>query len=515
MKAFAYIRYSSLNQKGNTTVDSQRDAILAFVKCMPELKGAAIVECLDEAKSGTTTANRVALANILRDAVRGDVVIVYKYDRLGRNLLESLQTLRGLEDRGVRVFSTTEPNTEVVRNLLLTMAQEFSRQLGERCKRALDSRAQGGHVANKPAFGYAIERAAPNGPGKFVPVNEQAAVVREIFESRSKGTSLYQIVKDLNDRGLRSPRGVLWRVSTIRAILRNEVYLGRVASGMRQFKKGHGLLGFRPRSEWTVCDNAHQPLVTAEIWESVRSLDCKGQGGRKATVRKKTQYLWSGFLKCRHCGANLLRSHSGRPYLGCEGGRKTGQRLPCSCRYLLHEEEVTRTVLQVLIDQVYNPSTIGDFKKKVLQEIKRLSGDASTVIEPLESKLKRLTQQVEAASRRLVHVAEDVQESFLDELRKLKNERDSLKAQISQTKALSSTMPDAEVVANRIDKRLARIKSVSDCADIAEAREILAEHVEKIEVATDGQAWLYPKPSGLLAGLLDVNQGNGYIPTGI
>jgi hypothetical protein len=132
------------------------------------------------------------------------------------------------------------------------------------------------------------------------------------------------------------------------------------------------------------------------------------------------------------------------------------------------------------------------------------------------SRIKFASDQlgISTKSRRLVHVAEDVQESFLDELRKLKNERDSLKAQISQTKALSSTMPDAELVANRIDKRLARIKSVSDCVDIAEAREILADQVEKIEVATDGQAWPYPKPFDLLAGLLDVNQGNGYIPRG-
>jgi hypothetical protein len=42
-------------------------------------------------------------------------------------------------------------------------------------------------------------------------------------------------------------------------------------------------------------------------------------------------------------------------------------------------------------------------------------------------------------------------ELCLDELRKLKNERESLKAQISQTKSLSYTVPDAEIVANRID----------------------------------------------------------------
>jgi site-specific DNA recombinase len=516
MRVFAYIRYSSLNQKGNTSVETQRDAVYGFVKSTPELRGASIVERVDEAKSGTTVANRGALAAILRETSLGDAVVVFKYDRLGRNLLESLQTLRGLEDRGVRVYSTTEPNTEVVRNLLLTMAQEFSRQLGERCKRALDTRAHAGHVANKAAFGYRIERTTANGPGKFVVVPDQAAVVRQIFEWRTKGASYIQIVKRLNNQQCRSPKGILWRASTVRAILFNETYLGRVISGIRKFKKGHGLVAIRARHEWTVCEKAHDPIISDETWRAVRSFDCKPKEGRTATPRKQTKYLWAGFLKCHHCGANLMRSFSGKAYLGCEGGRKTGQSLACQCRYLLHEDEVTRTVFTLLLDQVYSPSFLKEFKKRVMSEIDRLTNSNGNAVAPLESAHKRLVQQIETASRRLVHLTDDVQATFLDELNKLKSERDSVKEQISQTKSLCATVPNTKDLSETIENRISKIRSAMDSEfDVAEAREILSQHVEKIEVATDGQAWLYPKPAGLLAGLVDVHQGNEYIPTGI
>jgi site-specific DNA recombinase len=515
MKVFAYIRYSSLNQKGNTTVETQRDAIVRFVATMPDLRGATVVERLDEAKSGTTVANRGALAAILREAAHGDSVVVFKYDRLGRNLLDSLQTLRGLEERGVHVYSTSEPNTEVVRNLLLTMAQEFSRQLGERCKRALDARAQAGHAANKPAYGYRIERETLNGPGKFVIVPDRANIVRVIFASRAKGMSFYEISKNLNTDGLKSPLGQEWGVATIRAILHNETYLGRVASGMRKFKKGHGLQGMRPRSEWIVCENAHEPIVTLDLWHTVRGFDSSKYVGRKATPKKQAQYLWTGFLRCRHCGANLMRSVSGKAYLGCDGGRKKGHRLPCQCRYLLHEDAVTQVVFGALVDQVYSADAIATLKSTVRREIERLTADTSAVVGPLETAVSKLQQKIEVATRRLVHVADDLQSGYIDELNKLKLERDKLKIQIAHARSLSASVPDPKQIDAKVDERLKALHGVSSCLDVADARAELSQHIDRIEVATDGQAWLYPKPDGLLAGLVDGYQGNGYIPTGI
>jgi DNA invertase Pin-like site-specific DNA recombinase len=482
---------------------------------MPDLKGSQILERIDEAKSGTTVANRGALASILQDARRDDAVVVFKYDRLGRNLLDSLQTLRGLEDQGVHVYSTSEPNSEVVRNLLLTMAQEFSRQLGERCKRALDARAQAGHAANKPAFGYRIHRERVNGPGKFVIVPEEAKLVREIFKTRAKQRSLYVIVKELNARGIASPRGGLWQVGTVRAILRNEAYLGRVASGIRKFKKGHGLQEIRPRQEWIVCEQAHEPIVSLEIWQAVRELDRGRYDGRKTTGQKHAPNLWTGFVKCKHCGANLHRTVCGRAYLGCEGGRKTGQSLPCMCRYLVQEEEFSKIVLGILLDKVYAPESLTALREEIKNQLGRLSDGDCGALQKLESTHARLTQQIENAGRRLVHVAGEAQGAFLDELNKLKIERDRIKAQLGKARTASRAVPTKAEMEACIEKNLASLRQAAKCDDVAAARTELANHIEKIEVATDGSAWLYPKPAGLLAGLAETYQGNENIPTGI
>ena len=91
-------RYSSSNQTGGVSLDLQRDAIRQFIKHQPELRDSELVERVDEAKTGTTFLGRFGFESILNSARSGDYLVVYKYDRLGRNLLESLQTLQRLEN---------------------------------------------------------------------------------------------------------------------------------------------------------------------------------------------------------------------------------------------------------------------------------------------------------------------------------------------------------------------------------------------------------------------------------
>src|SRR5207249_2245896 len=125
------------------------------------------------------------LAAIQNEGASGDALVVFKMDRLGRNLLESLQVLADFEKRGVRVYSTCEPEIPLVRHILLAVAEDFSRALGDRCRRALRTLAAAGCVANKAPFGYSIVRDDATKRGKLVPVPAQAAVVKRIFSLRA------------------------------------------------------------------------------------------------------------------------------------------------------------------------------------------------------------------------------------------------------------------------------------------------------------------------------------------
>jgi site-specific DNA recombinase len=506
MRIFHYLRYSSANQAGGVSCELQRAAIARYIQANPTWKGVPIIERRDEAKTGTTFAGREGFASILREVQPGDVLIIFKYDRLGRTVLESLQHLEHLEkERGVAVYSATEPNTEVVRNLLLTMAQEYSRQLSQRCKGALDAIAAAGFASNKPAYGYKTERQPNSKRKKYVVVPEEAAVVRRIFELRAKGTACRAIARTLTLEGIAcpNPKRRAWCHTGVRALLKNQVYLGMVISGMRLLKKGKrgpGSAQKRPRSEWKVCENAHEAIIDRKIWEAVRAFDRADYHGHKATPYIQHQYLWTGTLRCSECGGNLTRLlNKGQAWYGCDNGRKSGLPRPCNQRYLVREDVIAGAVLTAMKEQLYGLRRVEQIVRLVREEVIRATKSTGEVLDPLESSLARLTRQVEAAERGLVRVPEDSQPVFLDELRKLKAERDDLRTRIEHLRATVGAPVDLDALEGAVRGRLQRLWMALGDSNIQTAREELARHVLRIEVAPDREAKLYPRPEGLLA----------------
>ena len=216
-RVFAYLRYSSDNQREGTSLKTQREAIRDFVSRTPELKRMTLIEKVDEARTATTFRNRVGFEEIMREARGGDALVTYRYDRIGRNLPQTVKRVYDLEDRGVQVFSASEAgNDELTRAIIFGMAAKFSSDLSDRLKRSLDGLARGGYVTNKAPFGYRIESQGTRTGKKLAVVPAQAKIVRRIFRLRAKGFSYRQIARKLNDQKVPAPRHDQWAMSGIR-----------------------------------------------------------------------------------------------------------------------------------------------------------------------------------------------------------------------------------------------------------------------------------------------------------
>jgi DNA invertase Pin-like site-specific DNA recombinase len=92
-RGIGYTRYSTVAQ----TVDQQNSALGA----------ADVTKVFSDVMSGARD-DRPGLAELLAYAREGDTVVVWKLDRLGRNMLHILQTVKVLTDRGVTLISTTD-----------------------------------------------------------------------------------------------------------------------------------------------------------------------------------------------------------------------------------------------------------------------------------------------------------------------------------------------------------------------------------------------------------------------
>lgn len=176
-----YMRVSKAD--GSQTTDLQRDALQAA--------GVAAGHLYDDQASGKAD-DRPGLDACLKALRTGDTLVVWKLDRLGRNLRHLVNTVHGLEERGVgfRVLTghgaaidTTTPAGKLVFGIFAALA-EFERELiGERTRAGLASaRARGRKGGGRYKMTAAKLRLAQAAMGK--PETRVGELCRELGVTR-------------------------------------------------------------------------------------------------------------------------------------------------------------------------------------------------------------------------------------------------------------------------------------------------------------------------------------------
>ena len=308
MNAVVYARYSS-HRQGEQSIEGQ----LAEAKKYAEAHGLTIIhEYCDRAQTGRND-DREQFQRMLSDAAKHafDALIVWKTDRIGRNKEEIALNKYHLKKNGVKTHYIAEmipdtPEGIILEAVIEGMAAYYSEQLSQnirRGQRASASKAQstGG---NRP-LGY------KTGPDKkFVIDPETAPTVKLVFDLYAQGKTISQIIRLLNERGLRTLRGRPFTNNSLRSMLKNEKYIG-----VYTYKDEIRLEGAIP------------PLVEPEVFHKVQEMLRYNQ---KAAAHKnaKADYLLTEKLLCGKCGQMMVgvsgTSHTGtrHHYYYCTEQRK-------------------------------------------------------------------------------------------------------------------------------------------------------------------------------------------------
>ena len=127
---YGYIRVSSKSQEQNTSLKSQRDAVLTA--------GAEIV--VEEVYSGGTVKDRPKFSELIQKLKAGDELIVVKLDRFARTVSEGTTLAKDLYDRGVtlNILNMGKIENSTIGTLLLNVMLAFSQyekdMINERCR---------------------------------------------------------------------------------------------------------------------------------------------------------------------------------------------------------------------------------------------------------------------------------------------------------------------------------------------------------------------------------------------
>jgi len=221
-RALGYLRVSTTEQLSGFGLDIQEKAIRDYSKA----NGLRLVEILrDEGQSGSNgLEDRVGLANALGRLKAGEaeLLVVYRMDRLARDLILQETLVQALRDQGTPVRSASEPDvdtdtddpTKILIRQIIGAVSQYERTVirGRLMAGKAAKAAEGGFLGGRARYGFKID------DGKVVPDDAEQVVVALVGRLRASGASLREIAVELDAQGYRPRDAQRWHPNAVRRI---------------------------------------------------------------------------------------------------------------------------------------------------------------------------------------------------------------------------------------------------------------------------------------------------------
>ena len=411
----------------SVSVENQREMLSRYVR---EQGWNLYAAYCDDGVSGTTF-DRPGFNQLIADATAGKINLVLCKDlsRLGRDYIESGKyTDIVFPSLGCRFIAlndgvdTAHKNNEMLVILKNVMNDLYARDTSSKIKAVKRSSFQAGkYVGCYAPIGYLK---SPEDKHILIIDPATAPIVRRIFDLRCQGYSYRKIATTLNTEQVPTPssfyylrqgkpnirkEGGYWQAQTVKTILQNEVYIGHMVqnkTGNVSYKV-HKQVD-KPEAEWIRVEGTHEPLVSMEVWELVRTIE--KQNTRSRTQADGETALFAGLLRCMDCGSLMRSYHDGRRRK--DGSKSTYRSYACG-RYASGGKTVCtahimnqRVLIEIVLTDIRakaelakrDPGSLieriqAQRKAATAGEIKRAQATL-TVVEKRLAELSRLTQSI-------------------------------------------------------------------------------------------------------------------------
>ncbi|MBR4959406.1 MAG: recombinase family protein [Clostridia bacterium] len=348
-------------------------------------------------------------------------------------------------------------------------------------------RVNGFHIGAFALYGYLKD---PDQKGHLLIDEEAAAVVREVFTLFSQGYGKTAIARMLNDRGIpnpteykrlkglryqnpKTPQSTLWKYFAISDMLVNEIYIGNMVQGK------YGSVSYktkqnrpRPREEWYIVENTHEPIIERELWDKVQQMISE----RAKPFSDGTIGLFARKARCANCGY-IMRSgrgtkeSGGRRYLQCPNHHVSKD--ACEGAFI----SVDR-LEHSIIAELNKLATEYLEQDEVLQNIQ--------FCDTLKEQRKQIQEDNEIYTKKITEYTKGIRELYMDKVRGIITEADYLE----MTKEFSKDKGRLEHLIMENEKKLSdienRIASGDNRRDLVEQYMNL-EHLtrEMVEILID------------------------------
>lgn len=292
-----------------------------------------------EVISGESLFSRPKMLSLMEAVTSGryEAVLCMDMQRLGRGgmydqgiILDSFKYSETLIVTPERVYDLTKELDEEAAEMQTFLSRSEYRMITKRLQRGRKQVIENGAYTSNPPFGYKKAMVGRLCTLEIVP--DEAECVRHIFQLYADGSGCTKIGQELNAMGFHGRRGSRFNRNTVRVILDNPVYIGKirwnktstVRTGIGPERKKKTI--YNTPDQWSIIDGIHPPIISQELWNKVQA-------------RRESRYFYvdnkhvasplASLVRCSKCGRlmNMMGKAKGVPYLlcptkGCTAGAK-------------------------------------------------------------------------------------------------------------------------------------------------------------------------------------------------
>ena len=451
LRVAPYCRVSTDSEEQKNSYNSQLKYYQELITRRPDWVFVDIYA--DEAISGTLDYKRTDFMRMINDALNGkiDLIITKSISRFARNTLDTLKYVRMLKEKNIAVLfeeeniNTLEMSGELLLTILSSVAQQESENISEHVKLGIKMKRERGELVG---FNRCLGYKANYETNTLEIVEEEAEIVRYIFDRYIQGAGSTVIARELNELGKKPIKGNKFQESSIRGIIRNEKYKGDVLMG-KTFTIdaiSHKRVKNYGEEDMYYIENHHEPIISVETYEKALGIlekraENRRLGHGKGFERYSRKYAFSSMIHCGCCGKFYIRRNwnsgtkNSKRVWQCTTLVKKGKEF-CNQSKGIPEEiieecfleayrllvENNKEIIETFISNMEN--TLNEIGKdgileKIDKEIEKLNYKMNNLVdlkidesisdEQFEKKKKKITADIEKKEKQRKEIEEEIQ----------------------------------------------------------------------------------------------------------
>lgn len=456
---------------------------------------------IDDGYSGTNF-NRPNFNRLIKDIELGKINMVITKDmsRLGRDYIGTGNLIeKYFPEHNVRYIAITDnidtfldSSNNDIAPFKAIMNDMYAKDISKKIKSSLKAKQKEGKwVGSKTPFGYIKD---PNNKNHLIIEEEQAHIVKRIYNMCLDGLSFYKISKELTNEGIKTPAQYyeykwrsnynckygMWHSKTIYDILTNRIYTGDTVQNKRtkvnyKIKK---IIKNKP-SQYIVVENTHEAIIDKEMFYEVQKRIPKNVGRSE----KKETHLLDGLLYCGDCGHRISigprRKKDNRCYTICNYYRTYIKQKLCTA-HSNNYDDLEELILKLLKINCLKYIDSKKIKKNTLNKFKNKENINN------QKEIKIIKQSINQLTKNLDTI-------YLDKINKVINQKqfirikDKLEKEIQIKQKKLDTLIKIDIINKNNNSKDKTINEyINDFITMNNiSRELIVNLIQKIEIYKD------------------------------